>query len=594
VLGPWPVRERNHDQAASHRRGRASNDSYPSTPNYDFAIDDSDFNGEIDGDVNRDINADVTIGDPPFVEPEDATDDALGMFSSFRSLPPREVAIAATELAAVAVIAWILLRTTTEIGHILARVAGVMVAPYLGMVAWRKLRGPNRRWLEGIGAVVGALIGLAFAIEPERYEVELTRLAGVMMLIVAISLEWRSRSLRASAPVRRAHSRAALLAISGLGFVVLPTTAFSIAVWLIVATLGARTVLSATMHLGLVDLEVDPERPLLLHWLDSKLRTEEDRGVLYDQVYFEGVGAPRKLAGFVLLMVFASIISAMGVLTDSTAVVIGAMLIAPLINPMMGMGLALTMGWPNRLSRSALIVLLGVTIAVGAGWVFAGTVDLVIDVGTNSQIVSRSSPTVGDLIIAVAAGAAGAYALSRREMSSSLPGVAVAIALVPPLSVIGITAHARDWEQMRGTTLLFLTNFVAIVVVGGIVFVLTGIAPIKRLAENQLRVRTSAAAISALAVIIVGALIFNGHQIASDTLASSNARRAVLEWLGEETDFTIESVTIDDETIDVVLLGPGDPPSEDHLARSLDDAVGHDVELQLRWTVQESRSASSD
>jgi hypothetical protein len=75
------------------------------------------------------------------------------------------------------------------------------------------------------------------------------------------------------------------------------------------------------MHLGLVDLEVDPERPLLLHWLDSKLRTEEDRGVLYDQVYFEGVGAPRKLAGFVLLMVFASIISAMGVLTDSTAVV---------------------------------------------------------------------------------------------------------------------------------------------------------------------------------------------------------------------------------------------------------------------------------
>jgi len=178
-------------------------------------------------------------------------------------------------------------------------------------------------------------------------------------------------------------------------------------------------------------------------------------------------------------------------------------------------------------------------------------------------------------------------------MSSSLPGVAVAIALVPPLSVIGITAHARAWEQMRGTTLLFLTNFVAIVLVGGIVFVLTGIAPIKRLADNQLRVRTSAAAITAVAIIITGALMFNGHQIASDALAGTNARRAVLEWLGEDTPFSIESVTIDGDSIDVVLLGPGDPPEEDDLADALEDAVDHEIELRLRWTVQESRIASS-
>ncbi|MDX2380265.1 MAG: DUF389 domain-containing protein [Acidimicrobiia bacterium] len=516
------------------------------------------------------------------------------MLSSFRSLPPREVATAVIELTAVGVIAWILLRTSTEIGHVLARVAGIMLAPYLGMVAWRKLRWPKRHWLEGLVAAVGSLIGLAFAIEPERYEVELTRIAGVMLVMVALAIEWRIRGLRSDASVLRAHGRGVAFAITGMSFIVLPTIAFDIAVWLIVVTLGARTVLRATMHLGLVDLTEDDDRPLLLHWLDSKRRTEEDRGVIYDQVYFEGPGAPRKLAGFVLLMVFASVISAMGVLTDSTAVVIGAMLIAPLINPMMGMGLALTMGWPNRLARSALIVLLGVTIAVGSGWLFAGGVDLVIDIGTNSQIVSRASPTVGDLIIAVAAGAAGAYALSRREMSSSLPGVAVAIALVPPLSVIGITAHARAWEQMRGTTLLFLTNFVAIVLVGGIVFVLTGIAPIKRLAENQLRVRTSAAAITALAIIVIGALVFNGHQITSDALAANNVQRAVLEWLGEDTEFLLESVTIEGEKVEVVLLGPGDPPSETHLARAVEDALGHDIDVRLRWTVQQLRTASSD
>jgi uncharacterized hydrophobic protein (TIGR00271 family) len=548
-----------------------------STPNYDSSIEESD----------------ITPNDRPFVDPADATDDAVGLTSSLRALPPRQLAIATTELVAVTAIAWILLRTSTEIGHVLARIAGVMIAPYLAIVAWRKVRGPRRQWLEGFGAALGSLIGLAFAIEPERYEVPLTRLAGIAMLIVAISLEWRTRGLPDAAPVRRAHGRAIMFAIAGVSFIVLTSIAFSIAIWLIVFTLGTRIVLRAAMRLQLVHIEADPDRPLLLHWLDSKIRTEEDRGVLYDQVYFEGVGAPRKLAGFVLLMIFASIISAMGVLTDSTAVVIGAMLIAPLINPMMGMGLALTMGWPNRLGRSAAIVLLGVTIAVGAGWLLAGGVDLVINVGTNSQIVSRSSPTVGDLIIAVAAGAAGAYALSRRELSSSLPGVAVAIALVPPLSVIGITAHARAWDQMRGTTLLFLTNFVAIVVVGGIVFVLTGIAPIKRLAENQLRVRTSAAAISVLAIIIVGALVLNGHQVANDALAGNNAQRAVLEWLGEETEFEVQSVTIDGEKIEVVLVGPGDPPSEFHLARTLEDELGHGVDLQLRWTVQESRAASA-
>jgi uncharacterized membrane protein len=253
----------------------------------------------------------------------------------------------------------------------------------------------------------------------------------------------------------------------------------------------------------------------------------------------------------------------------------------------------LTMGWPNRLRRSALVVLLGTLIAVGAGWFLASATDLVIDVDRNGQILSRSSPAVSDLVIAVAAGAAGAYAMSRRELSSSLPGVAVAIALVPPLSVVGITAEARAWEDARGTLLLFLTNFVAIVLVGGIVFVLTGIAPMRRLASNQLRVRTSAAAIAVLAILIVGALVFNGHQIASDSLAKDNAQRAVREWLGGDSEFSVQAVSLDGRSVEVVLVGPGVPPSEQHLARSLEDELGHDIDLVVRWTPQEVRRATA-
>jgi uncharacterized membrane protein len=227
------------------------------------------------------------------------------------------------------------------------------------------------------------------------------------------------------------------------------------------------------------------------------------------------------------------------------------------------------------------------------GWLLAGGVELVVDATTNSQIVSRSSPTVGDLIIAVAAGAAGAYALARRELSSSLPGVAVAIALVPPLSVVGIASRATAWEQARGALLLFLTNFVAIVLVGGIVFVLTGIAPIKRLAENQLRIRTSAAAITVLAIIIVGALVFNGREIARDALARDNAQRTVLDWLGDETGFAIESLSVDGGSITIELIGPGTPPSERGLARRLEDELGQRIDVEVRWTPQEVRRASA-
>ncbi len=71
-------------------------------------------------------------------------------------------------------------------------------------------------------------------------------------------------------------------------------------------------------------------------------------------------------------------------------------------------------------------------------------------------------------------------------------------------------------------------------------------------------------------------------------------QRAVVEWLGEDTEFLLESLTIEGDTVEVVLVGPGDPPSEAHLARSVEDALGHDVRVRLRWTVQQMRTASSD
>ncbi len=188
-----------------------------------------------------------------------------------------------------------------------------------------------------------------------------------------------------------------------------------------------------------------------------------------------------------------------------------------------------------------------------------------------------------DLVIAVAAGAAGAYALSRQGVASSLPGVAIAIALVPPLSVVGIAAQRGRWDQAAGTLLLFSTNVVAILLVGGVVFVLTGVAPLRRARTGQRRVMVGLVAALVVGVLVVLALVVNGRQIAADALAENDVRRSVAQWLGPDTEFSLVSLQVQPDTAVVVLAGPGAPPPADDLARRIDSELGRTVTLDLQW-----------
>jgi len=89
----------------------------------------------------------------------------------------------------------------------------------------------------------------------------------------------------------------------------------------------------------------------------------------------------------------------------------------------------------------------------------------------NDEITSRTSPNFIDLIIALAAGAAGAFAKTRREVADALPGVAIAVALVPPLSVIGIGLALASNTLAVGSTVIFITNLVGIIFSGLIIFI---------------------------------------------------------------------------------------------------------------------------
>ena len=135
-----------------------------------------------------------------------------------------------------------------------------------------------------------------------------------------------------------------------------------------------------------------------------------------------------------MLIILASTIAYYGLLQSSAAVIIGAMLVAPLMSPMIAMAHAIVMGNLTMLRRAFLSTLAGVGVAIGIAALFTL---LLPSIPPSREILSRTAPTLLDLCVALASGAAAAYALARKEVAAALPGVAIAAALVPPLCVVG-------------------------------------------------------------------------------------------------------------------------------------------------------------
>ncbi|MDH3755428.1 MAG: DUF389 domain-containing protein, partial [Acidimicrobiia bacterium] len=146
----------------------------------------------------------------------------------------------------------------------------------------------------------------------------------------------------------------------------------------------------------------------------------------------EGAEFRRFRNRFAALMTMSVLIAVMGLLGDSTAVVIGAMLVAPLMTPVLGVAGALVMGMPRKVATMGLVTLAGAAGAVG----LAALVSFVLPGRPEpipSEVLARTAPNLLDLGIALAAGAAGAYSHIRRQAGEAITGVAVAVALVPPL-----------------------------------------------------------------------------------------------------------------------------------------------------------------
>ncbi|ELS04481.1 putative membrane protein [Xenococcus sp. PCC 7305] len=194
---------------------------------------------------------------------------------------------------------------------------------------------------------------------------------------------------------------------------------------------------------------------------------------------------------FYLLLALAGAIATFGLLTNSAATIIGAMIIAPLMNPIASLAYALV-GLNSRLLERAIFTLVtGIILVIFIAYLTTKFLGLTT---VGSEILGRTTPNSLDLGVALAAGAAAAFANTRRSIANALPGVAISVALVPPLSVVGIglclgelgtqIALSRGVQTSiaGGSFLLFVTNLAGIVFSGSLVFLLQRYGSLKKAA----------------------------------------------------------------------------------------------------------------
>ncbi|KAA9162688.1 DUF389 domain-containing protein [Amycolatopsis acidicola] len=300
-------------------------------------------------------------------------------------------------------------------------------------------------------------------------------------------------------------------------------------------------------------------------------------------------------SAFWVLLTLAAIISTAGVVTDSTATVIGAMIVAPLMTPILGTALAAVLAIRRQVLLSVALVLGGAVVVVAIGYLMGLLVPGPVTADTNSQVAARVSPGLIDLIAALATGVVGAFALVRSDVSDTLPGVAIAISLVPPLSVVGLTLESGAYGQSGGALLLFATNVAAIIATGTAVLLAYRVRaaaqsfgkPVGRLSAPTLVV------IVGFVLLVSVPLGVGSYQVFQQERTVAVARPAVERWTQERAWHLVE-LTFDQGVLEVTVAGL--PPAGDttSLRTALDDAGLGDVPARLSLVMEGTQDLPAD
>jgi uncharacterized hydrophobic protein (TIGR00271 family) len=294
---------------------------------------------------------------------------------------------------------------------------------------------------------------------------------------------------------------------------------------------------------------------------------------------------------FIIMMGLATALAALGLMQDAIPVVIGAMLVAPLMSPLIGSGFALVQGNINLFKNSMKAMSYG----IAGGFLislFLGF--LTPEYEPTLEIMARGNVNLLDLGVALLSGMAAAYSMGRPDLFATIAGVAIAAALVPPLAVVGIATAVGVYWLVKAAAVLLLTNLIAIVMGAAIIFRFMGVDGSLHGSERPLWARR----MFMIIILTVGLLIFPlanrslkqarlGQNRPSSYPASLKVRKAVNERVAAENNIKVLMVSrmgVEREMgITVQLVSPREIPESlgPDLGDIIDRIVGEDIGVRV-------------
>jgi uncharacterized hydrophobic protein (TIGR00271 family) len=311
-----------------------------------------------------------------------------------------------------------------------------------------------------------------------------------------------------------------------------------------------------------------------------------------DKLFIEGPKTARNLTNFFTLLLLATVIATYGVLSNSTATVIGAMIVAPLMGPMMATTSAVVMGSLPRALRAFALTVAGIIAVVIFSYLLAWIVPgVTISFTSNAEITSRINPGLLALLTALGAGAAGAFIISRSEIADSIGGVAIAISLVPPLCVVGIALRSGQLSAAVGASLLFTTNFLAILLAGGVVLMISGLGQLAA-SQEQVRFRRRGLLLFIVCLLLVAIpLSLTTYQDVMSAEDNNNATIEVQKWLGSS--YQVDTVNVNNRVVTVTIAGTGTLKPLQQLANQLARTLGRPVLVNVLTVPAQTGESSS-
>lgn len=302
---------------------------------------------------------------------------------------------------------------------------------------------------------------------------------------------------------------------------------------------------------------------------------------------------------FIILIIGSSIVCTLGLLLNSTAIVIGGMIISPLMWPLMMTSLGISYGRPAYIRKSLILLLFAVILSLLSAYLITYLSPIK---NVSEEILLRTNPTFLDIVIAIVAGGVAALAITQPKISESLAGVAIATSLTPPICVSGIGLALFSFNIFSGGLLLFFANAVSIIFISILIFLWIGL---KNASEPSFQKRAIAVMFMVLVLTSIPLFVFL-RQFSFETIAYNQAERVLSDNFSNisqsiyiaNVKTSVQSDRNNNVLVEAEVLIPEDIvisfEERQNIKNDLEKALGKEVELRLRLQKTISILSKSD